>query len=474
MVQEPPFFITPFQYFCLGRCGYCSLDKEPRPLGGQKLPDAAEGELSPTHITIGAEVVVMSCKDYEKCMNMGYRRSGTFLYKGDMLRGCCRLYTIRTNLQHLKISKKHRQVVNRFKKAILSGPKTQLLSKSFDLKSLIEAEQRSMRFRTVYEPASFSEEKYQLYVKYQTRVHNDKPEDVPRRQFRRFLIETPLARDQTLGGEDWDILDSWVKNWKRDTPLPTNTRIGPTHECYYLDGKLVAISVMDFLPSSLSSVYFIWDPDYAHLSLGTLLSLREILLCNELKIPYYYLGYYVKDCSKMRYKAKFGGEILDVCNNVFVPLNKMDQLLEKDQLWTLGNLNEKGEAEIQKELFLYFKEEPPVYDGEVANAANAIYGHSRVYADAMDALNKIIEEFKCDGFDIPAVTPGLLPMPQILEDLRKRWKGFSVSIFLKHSVSKQLSDLDPISLSRVVDLIRLLGWDLVENRLLIVMPDLSE
>ena len=90
------------------------------------------------------------------------------------------------------------------------------------------------------------------------------------------------------------------------------SRLGPTHECYYLDGKLIAISVIDFLPTGVSSVYLIWDPDYAHLSLGTLLAVREVQMCHELNLGYYYLGYYLEDCDKMRYKKKFGGEVLDV------------------------------------------------------------------------------------------------------------------------------------------------------------------
>lgn len=35
-----------------------------------------------------------------------------------------------------------------------------------------------------------------------------------------------------------------------------------------IDGKLVAFSVLDILPGCVSSVYFVWDPDYAWASLG--------------------------------------------------------------------------------------------------------------------------------------------------------------------------------------------------------------
>jgi len=37
---------------------------------------------------------------------------------------------------------------------------------------------------------------------------------------------------------------------------------------YMIDGKLIAFSVIDILPGCVSSVYFVWDPDYAWASLG--------------------------------------------------------------------------------------------------------------------------------------------------------------------------------------------------------------
>lgn len=43
---------------------------------------------------------------------------------------------------------------------------------------------------------------------------------------------------------------------------------------YWIDGKLLAVGVIDILPTCLSSVYFFYDPDYSHLSLGTYGSLR--------------------------------------------------------------------------------------------------------------------------------------------------------------------------------------------------------
>jgi arginyl-tRNA---protein transferase len=49
---------------------------------------------------------------------------------------------------------------------------------------------------------------------------------------------------------------------------------GSFHQQYWLDDKLIAVAVIDILPTCISSVYFFYDPDYRFLSLGTYGSLR--------------------------------------------------------------------------------------------------------------------------------------------------------------------------------------------------------
>lgn len=51
---------------------------------------------------------------------------------------------------------------------------------------------------------------------------------------------------------------------------------------YRVDSQLVGISVIDILPSCISSVYFIWDPDWAWASLGKLSALREAALAKRM------------------------------------------------------------------------------------------------------------------------------------------------------------------------------------------------
>ena len=42
------------------------------------------------------------------------------------------------------------------------------------------------------------------------------------------------------------------------------------------EGKLIAVSMIDLLPSCVNSSYFIWDPDYKYLRLGIVSALFEI------------------------------------------------------------------------------------------------------------------------------------------------------------------------------------------------------
>lgn len=70
------------------------------------------------------------------------------------------------------------------------------------------------------------------------------------------------------------------------------------------------MGVLDVLPSCLSSVYFFWDKDYAALAPGKFSALKEAEWVQEAArhcpaLHYYYMGFYVHSCSKMRYKADY-------------------------------------------------------------------------------------------------------------------------------------------------------------------------
>eukprot|EP00090_Calanus_glacialis_P034990 TRINITY_DN5965_c0_g1_i1.p1 TRINITY_DN5965_c0_g1~~TRINITY_DN5965_c0_g1_i1.p1 ORF type:complete len:505 (-),score=199.09 TRINITY_DN5965_c0_g1_i1:106-1620(-) len=136
--------------------------------------------------------------------------------------------------------------------------------------------------------SSFSESLL-VYQKYQMSVHGDKVDKCTDKQFRRFLCSSPLQAEAGLGS---------------------------FHMQYLIDGRIVAVGVIDILPRCVSSVYLYYDPAFHFLSLGTMTSLMEICLVRELattthpSITSYYLGFYIHNCVKMRYKGRYSPSFL--------------------------------------------------------------------------------------------------------------------------------------------------------------------
>lgn len=74
---------------------------------------------------------------------------------------------------------------------------------------------------------------------------------------------------------------------------------------YLVGGRLIAVSILDFGDRSVSSVYHYFDPGEARRSMGVFSVLREIELCRELGMEWYYLGLYVEACAHLNYKAEY-------------------------------------------------------------------------------------------------------------------------------------------------------------------------
>ena len=74
---------------------------------------------------------------------------------------------------------------------------------------------------------------------------------------------------------------------------------------YHLDDRLVGLSVVDIGKSSVSSVYFYFDPDLSDRRLGVFSVLAEASWVRSQGMEFYYLGLYIEACSHMNYKANF-------------------------------------------------------------------------------------------------------------------------------------------------------------------------
>jgi arginyl-tRNA--protein-N-Asp/Glu arginylyltransferase len=74
---------------------------------------------------------------------------------------------------------------------------------------------------------------------------------------------------------------------------------------YHLNDRLIGVGYVDRLPGGLSAIYFFYDPDQRHRSLGTWNVLNVLANAYEAGLPHVYLGYYVAGCPSLAYKANF-------------------------------------------------------------------------------------------------------------------------------------------------------------------------
>ncbi|XP_066285370.1 arginyl-tRNA--protein transferase 1-like isoform X2 [Branchiostoma lanceolatum] len=185
-------------------------------------------------------------------------------------------------------------------------------------------------------------ESFEVYKKYQIAIHKDEPDKCTMKQWTRFLVDSPLQEEHKPG-----------------SPACGN---GSFHQQYWLDGKLIAVGVVDILPNCVSSVYLYYDPDYHYLSLGTYSALREIALTRQLhetapRLEYYYMGFYIHTCSKMKYKGNYDPSFL-LCPEVYswVPVEKCRPKLDASNYARLedpGKADENGNIDVDRVLVLY-------------------------------------------------------------------------------------------------------------------------
>ncbi|XP_027315862.3 arginyl-tRNA--protein transferase 1 isoform X5 [Anas platyrhynchos] len=158
------------------------------------------------------------------------------------------------------------------------------------------------------------QESYQVYKRYQMVIHKDPPDKPTINQFTRFLCDSPLEAENPPNGPECGY--------------------GSFHQQYWLDGKIIAVGVIDILPYCVSSVYLYYDPDYSFLSLGVYSALREIAFTRKLheKAPdlcFYYMGFYIHSCPKMRYKGQYRpSDLLCPETYVWTPIEQCLPLLE--------------------------------------------------------------------------------------------------------------------------------------------------
>ncbi|XP_059619910.1 arginyl-tRNA--protein transferase 1-like isoform X1 [Phlebotomus argentipes] len=203
------------------------------------------------------------------------------------------------------------------------------------------------------------EREYELYQKYQTVIHREPPEDVD--EFQSFLQHSPLQL-------------------KLNSTSPPKG-YGSFHQQYWLDDRLIAVGVIDVLRNCVSSVYLFYDPEFSFLSLGTYSSLREIAFMRELQkscpeLKYYYMGFYIHSCPKMRYKGKLQPSYL-LCPEVYTWHLITEDLLKKLDRSKYSRFNEDEQARDKDEFQLRHLESVVcLYDNTIMYFEDYIHLHA--------------------------------------------------------------------------------------------------
>lgn len=105
--------------------------------------------------------------------------------------------------------------------------------------------------------------------------------------------------ERGLRGQDGDVDRDGYEGFLADS-------CGDTFEIRYRKvGRLVGVAVCDLAADALSAVYCFFDPDESRLSVGVYSVLTQIELCRKWNFRYLYLGYYVAESPRMRYKANY-------------------------------------------------------------------------------------------------------------------------------------------------------------------------
>jgi len=106
-----------------------------------------------------------------------------------------------------------------------------------------------------------------------------------------------------------DKIDKTYREFKDEGLYPAQK--GTYHMYHRIDGKLVAVGVVDILKTFFNSAYFIYDPEYSFLNLGVVGAIRELEFMRMAKkkfnpdLKYYQLGDMVPNCSKVNYKLHY-------------------------------------------------------------------------------------------------------------------------------------------------------------------------
>ncbi len=187
----------------------------------------------------------------QRLQQIGFRRSGAHFYR-PACRACRRCIPVRVLVADFQPNRSQRR----------------------------NAQRNDPDVRVHDMPARLEVEHYALYERYLRARHadGDMADDISVETYMRFLLAP----------------------WGGETRFLELRRTAP-------DGShpLLGVAVTDLFRDGLSAVYTFFDPDQAARAPGTYAVLTQIREAARLGLHYVYLGYWIHDSRKMRYKDQF-------------------------------------------------------------------------------------------------------------------------------------------------------------------------
>ena len=180
---------------------------------------------------------------FQDLIEKGFRRSGQYIYKPSC-KSCTACIPIRLSVQKFLSSRSQKRI---FKK-----------HQHFDVREV---------------SLTFKQKHFDLYSKYQNKRHSSINNDQNKiDDYNDFLIKS-------------NVNSKLVEFW---------------------DGDLLKIvSIIDMMDDGISAVYTFFDPDDEKVSYGTYSIIWLINWCKTQQFKYIYLGYWIGECNKMKYKTNF-------------------------------------------------------------------------------------------------------------------------------------------------------------------------
>ena len=173
----------------------------------------------------------------------GFRRSFDHMYV-PICDNCSACISTRIDIKKFKLSKSNKRIIKKNSDLILSEKKKS------------------------------EEQRFKLFKRYCNTRHNESPmTNMSKSDFLKFFY---YSKNKT---KIFDLIDK--------------------------EEKLYGSILLDLLDDGYSAVYSFFEPDTVNRSLGKYLILSIIDELKYLKLPYLYIGYWVKHSKKMDYKASF-------------------------------------------------------------------------------------------------------------------------------------------------------------------------